>query len=274
MSHTLTETATYDATVTVPDDGDARTAASVNTAFQSLADRSKYLLGALNGFVLDAVPVSSVDGATLVVGPIAALQLGGALLSTSINTNFAPGGLVANSYYFLYAYNNAGALGLEASTTGPDASGCFKSGDTSRRYLCSFHTYSASAGIRPFNKLRGEYIWRTSAWTADSVNVLNTGTLQSTFANVNCDDFVPPLARTMLLRVRILGGQGTDSAQVILQPANDAGSIFSAVGVYSELLPVPVGIFGLSPMHRGFGYKLTSLVGSPTLVIDVAGYRE
>lgn len=43
MSHNLTETETYAANVTVPDDGDARNAASVESAFQVLADRSKYL---------------------------------------------------------------------------------------------------------------------------------------------------------------------------------------------------------------------------------------
>lgn len=43
MSTVLTEAATYAASVTVPADGDARTAASVVPAFQVLADRTKYL---------------------------------------------------------------------------------------------------------------------------------------------------------------------------------------------------------------------------------------
>jgi hypothetical protein len=42
MPHILTETATYDAVVTVPDDSDPRTAASVITALQALANRSKW----------------------------------------------------------------------------------------------------------------------------------------------------------------------------------------------------------------------------------------
>ena len=42
MSHTLTESASFDSTVTVPDDGDAGVASSVVGAFQSLADRSQY----------------------------------------------------------------------------------------------------------------------------------------------------------------------------------------------------------------------------------------
>lgn len=43
MSHNLTEAATYDANVTVPDPGDNRTAASVITAFQALADRTAWI---------------------------------------------------------------------------------------------------------------------------------------------------------------------------------------------------------------------------------------
>ena len=43
MSKTLTETATFTANIVVPVDGDARNAASVETPFQSLANRTKYL---------------------------------------------------------------------------------------------------------------------------------------------------------------------------------------------------------------------------------------
>lgn len=43
MAHNLTEVETYAANVSVPDDGDARNAASVVSAFQVLADRAKYL---------------------------------------------------------------------------------------------------------------------------------------------------------------------------------------------------------------------------------------
>lgn len=45
MAHNLTEVETYTADVSVPDDGDARNAASVEGAFQALANRAKYLKG-------------------------------------------------------------------------------------------------------------------------------------------------------------------------------------------------------------------------------------
>lgn len=43
MSHGLTESTTYDATVTVPDDADTANAGSVNVAFQAIANRTKQL---------------------------------------------------------------------------------------------------------------------------------------------------------------------------------------------------------------------------------------
>jgi hypothetical protein len=43
MAHNLTETATFTTNVSVPDAADARTAASVETPLQALANRTKYL---------------------------------------------------------------------------------------------------------------------------------------------------------------------------------------------------------------------------------------
>ncbi|HYG68367.1 MAG TPA: hypothetical protein VD838_11925 [Anaeromyxobacteraceae bacterium] len=49
MSHLLTEADAFTADVPVPDDGDDRNAASVEPAFQSLANRTRHLLTRLNG---------------------------------------------------------------------------------------------------------------------------------------------------------------------------------------------------------------------------------
>lgn len=56
MAHNLTETDAYTANVSVPDAADARTAASVETPFQALTNRAKYLytrLTRLSGFYAD-----------------------------------------------------------------------------------------------------------------------------------------------------------------------------------------------------------------------------
>jgi hypothetical protein len=63
MAHNLTETSTYDTNVTVPDGGDARVAASVETPFQAVANRTKYLKTAVDSLISPAlaqlVPIHS-----------------------------------------------------------------------------------------------------------------------------------------------------------------------------------------------------------------------
>lgn len=66
MAHNLTETATYTANVSVPDDGDLRNAASVEGPFQDIADRTAYLKGRLDGSV--ATDTSLSGNLTLLAG--------------------------------------------------------------------------------------------------------------------------------------------------------------------------------------------------------------
>lgn len=69
MAHNLTETDTYTANVSVPDGGDARLAASVETPFQALTNRAKYLytrLIKLAGFYSDGTfQLDSLHGQAL-----------------------------------------------------------------------------------------------------------------------------------------------------------------------------------------------------------------
>lgn len=64
MSTILTETSTFTATVTAPDDGDSITGASVTTGLQSLANRTKYLN-------------DTATAAALVAGSVAMYSLSG-----------------------------------------------------------------------------------------------------------------------------------------------------------------------------------------------------
>lgn len=68
MPTVLTEVDSYDASITVPAAGDLRTASSVQTAFQSLANRTKFFSRLINGgtFTLGAPLV--FDGAVSVKG--------------------------------------------------------------------------------------------------------------------------------------------------------------------------------------------------------------
>ena len=62
MAHNIVETATYDAVVPVPDDGDPRTAASVNGALQALADRAAFLNAIVGATGTGAKKIRTVNG--------------------------------------------------------------------------------------------------------------------------------------------------------------------------------------------------------------------
>lgn len=68
MPTNLTEVSTYAATVAVPADGDARTAASVVTPFQVLADRTKYFKTLTDGGVLRVQNAADLTALRLIEG--------------------------------------------------------------------------------------------------------------------------------------------------------------------------------------------------------------
>ena len=54
MSHSYTDSSVFDSSITIPDDGDDIDAASVNVAFEALADRTKYLKYLGRNTIIDA----------------------------------------------------------------------------------------------------------------------------------------------------------------------------------------------------------------------------
>lgn len=147
----LTESKRWDSVTAPPADGDdvAMTAGSAplrTNVLEPLYGRDSYLFnGPHNGFV-DHV-VARVDGAsnarvwTLVSARRLAIHRGDGVTIDSFSpsgTTLALGvffAAVPNTIGYIYAYNNAGALALEASTTAPESTLRFKSGDPSRIYL-------------------------------------------------------------------------------------------------------------------------------------------
>lgn len=92
MAHNLTEIASYFANVSVPDGGDARTAASIEPGFQSLANRTKYLkarvdaLGNYARFRIEAPSPGVASGAklTLAAPHLAAVNNGYTLAANEV----------------------------------------------------------------------------------------------------------------------------------------------------------------------------------------------
>lgn len=204
MPTTLTETATFGASVAVPATGEARTAASVETPFQELTNRSAWIKSALNGLILERPTLysDSAGAATDVyVGPIGRLVLGSRILSSAALEVPTPGGgLAAETWYYVYGYDSSGVLAVEASTTAPESTLTFKTADTTRRYLGCFRTTTGSA-VLPFRAVNGRYLYRASGDPGSELQaLLATGTVGATdlilaYGGTATKELIPPHAR-------------------------------------------------------------------------------
>lgn len=205
MPTNLTETAQFTANVPVPNDGENANVASVIQALQPLADRTKFLRAGLPEYawVGRRVVYAPGDG-TVRVGPCGGVVLGGKLLSQGSETNLGSAGRASNTWFYVYAYESAGAAAFEESTTAPVASLAFKSGDITRRYVGCFRTDGSGVPV-PMRYTDGHCTYRRSACpeVSDPLQVLTTGQLTS-YADVSLASCVPPHAYIARLRARAL----------------------------------------------------------------------
>lgn len=269
---------------------------------------------AVNGLMLGGADLSSVDGSTIGISKIDALSLGaaanasGIVLSTSGASSFTPTtdvttglGIVANTWYYLYAYNSGSAaspvLSFECASTGPDAAKVFKSGDTSRRYVGSFRTETATTTIQPFTASRGRYQWRFTAMSNAYATMLSGGpcvVLQGTTgvatSQVHLDAMVSPVATMVEVFMQLQGvGGGASSATLHARPSGTPDATWAAyppqwalTGVLTastndfrqQTVEMPIGTDGSLPSHPSLQVEFLQLSGSAAGLILATGYRE
>jgi len=268
MSHTLSETASFDANIVVPDNGDALDATTADAPLLKLANRTKHLRfdGRLdwNGEISNTP--SSAD---VVVGPIPYLSLGGVLLSTSSSTNVTTSGLAADTWYYLYAYNDAGSLLIEYSTTGPDASRVFKSGDTTRRYLGLFRSNGSSV-ILPFRAHRGEYLYHVSALAGSNWVVFNDGA-PGAGITLDCGSLKPAWAKHVMLDVAVRNSSSGLILASLYSVTSETGLPKTVESVSGD--QVYERFWMMTPDHQVW---ITSTVvgGTAHVSVWVAGFKE
>jgi hypothetical protein len=215
---TFLESSTFDPTVDGPADGDDAIADSVNVGFQGVVNRTRYLythLTALNGLMRGGDAARCAPGSTDVIVSPLALWLGGVTLSAAGESTVSAAGLTPSLWYYLYAYNNAGALAFEISTTAPDAARVFMTGNATRRYLCTLRTHNFSGTTRPipFQMREGRYVYRASAVPTGLLEVLAEGS-STVMTTVDLGGRVPPHARLAELRVIVDLVGSSSSAQI------------------------------------------------------------
>lgn len=121
----------------------------------------------------------------------------------------APVSLSADSWYYVYVIQTAGAEGYLISTNGPDASNHYSSATLDHRYLGSFRTVTGGDPLpmrAKYSDGRGFVRYNLSGMNAggaagDRCEVLTAGTATS-WTDVDLSDFVPPNSRLVHIRFR------------------------------------------------------------------------
>lgn len=282
MPTTLSETATFGASVAVPATGEARTAASVQTPFQELTNRSAWAKGALNGLLLGGRLLysdSSGSATDVFVGPIARLVLGSRVLSSAsaLEVPTPGGGLAAETWYWVYAYDSSGTLAVEASTTAPESSLTFKTSDTTRRYLGCFRTSTGSV-VLPFRSVGGRFRYRASWDNAAELQALLTTTAAGAATDVilarggtASKELIPAHTRLAIVQSSLSTTGGEATAQFLTKGDSALGTTIRqehADGIQAQME------FAIeTDSARTIQYTL-ALGGTGSLNLRVVGFDE
>ena len=275
MSHTLTPTSQFSTPITVPDDGDACNAASVETPFQSLTNRSQLLYeAALN--VLHRPSLSSTDGTSITIGDMAAVMgtEGGTWKTLAYATSsYSPAGLANSTWYYLYARITGGSVAISHSTTAPSSTLRNMNGNTDYAYLGAFRT-DGSGVIIPFYSRDGKVRY------TGGVGALNIGAgVTNVYTDLSLSVGVPPHVRIVTLYV--IGnpdsGAGTDSFHVLTKGVTAFG--YTTAPCYSLYMDIAAAVKGdefnvVTNRNQQIQYKFQTGGGTSALLIFIKGYQE
>jgi hypothetical protein len=249
-------------------------------AFQDAAAH----VGSVNGHSVSVLGAYCKNGTDIIVDAVTGFSIGGKWTNKSTTTSHTPSSMASNTWYYLYGYiDGSGVFQVEKSTTAPDTALVIKDGDATRRFICAFHTYSASSAIREFTFRGGFMKYRPGAMTNAEGALLDllpgVNTTQSTYTGVtSIGDFVPSWAKFARLRLKLEGGNTTGVSTFYLRAAGDTGTRDNEfltdahpvlTNIHYECLDVPVGTSGLVE------YKyLNGGTNHPTYTLTIVGYQH
>lgn len=287
MSTNIIDVSQFTDPVVAPADGDTRNAASVNVAFQALADRTRLLLDATIVRLVWSGDFSVADGGTLTsfsisVGAIGQLlaadssadyHVANATAGTVTQAHILGGGGTLGAvaqWWYVYAYvTTLGAVSYEVTTTAPESSRRCKLADATRAYLGCFRTLASGAPL-PAQKANGRYLYRASALGSNELRVVNVSTATGATAQ-SLATLVPPHGRIARLLLSV-SGDVNQAALSIFYPgdtAAESASCYAASGGASNQIHVDVP----TDASQVVDYSLTG-TGSPSGVVRVLGFYE
>jgi hypothetical protein len=184
------------------------------------------------------------------------------------------GGNLANStWYYVYAYDNAGSLDFEISTTAPNANLCTKNGDSTRTYLGCFRTLSTGAPI-PMRMKRGRYIYNCSGSAVADTRALNAGTATVNTA-VDLAAWVPPHTQVATVRVSVVSTTGAAINYGYIRTEGEGGADEIDIPVPSiNVMSTSVVLDVITDADQDIAYRVSNNTSAPSLTVYVYGFYE
>ncbi len=184
------------------------------------------------------------------------------------------GGNLANStWYYVYCYDNAGALDFEISITAPNANLCTKGADSTRIYLGCFRTLSTGAPI-PVRMKRGRYLYNYSGSAVADTRALNAQSATSNTA-VDLAAWVPPHTQVATIRAEVVSTSGASINYAYIRTEGESGADEINIPVpgtsaMSAVLVLDV----ITDADQDIAYRVTNTGSAPTVTIHVLGFYE
>jgi len=212
-----------------PADADPLAAASVNGAFQAVADRTLLAWRGLNGVQGSRMQASCVDGANIVINAQTAIRFSTRVYETLVATSVPKGVTVGSTTYYIYAWDNAGVLQFVVTTDAPNPGLRYRPGIPDQAFLTAFRTTPAN-NVRNFVQTAGKYLYEAE------VPILAAG-VAVVFAPIAISD-IPPYANIVKIHVR-MQNPGTTGPSSLTLKKQGAAQNFITLNV--EERPAGVG---------------------------------
>lgn len=257
-------------TLPAPNDGEIANSASLTQFVSPLVDDVEaFRLLTYGGGMRRRV--TGTDNTTMMIKPIGAvvLRTGGVwkayphTVTTMVNpTAMAGGALAASTRYWVYAYDNAGALDFTVSTTAPDAGLHYMTGNTAYFYVSMFCT-TGLANLMQYAQTDEEYVLAAANVLTNGNAVVNTP--------IPISSCVPSQATRLRYRATIntsAAGRHADildsSGQEPLRMVDNGTISWSTYGDFGLTAYAGIGYNGV------FSYSVSN--AATELSVDITGF--
>lgn len=184
------------------------------------------------------------------------------------------GGNLANStWYYIYAYDNAGSLDFEISTTAPNNNLCSKGADSTRIYLGCFRTLSTGAPI-PVRMKRGRYLYNYSGSAVADTRALNAGSATSNTA-IDLAALVPPHTQVATIRAEVVSTSGASINYAYIRTEGESGADEVSIPVPgTSAMSASLVLDVVTDADQDIAYRVSNTGSAPTLTVFVHGFYE